>query len=112
LVAGVRARLTDGAVAEIGRLVVALDRQGNGLGTGLLLAAEDRLPDEVTTVQLFTGEHSTGNLRLYKRLGYQETGRTPVGGYDLVHLAKPRALGSGAPPVPAFNFLQTGLAGA
>ena len=40
---------------------------------------------------LQTCEHSTANLRLYLRLGFQVTGRTPAGRYDLVHLAKPRS---------------------
>lgn len=92
LVASVRVRLTDPDTAEIGRLVVAPDRQGNGLGTALLLAAEARLPREVMVFRLFTGEHSHANLRLYQRLGYRETGRTPVGSYHLVYLAKNRAL--------------------
>jgi len=90
LVASGRIRLADPAEAEIGRLTVAPDRQGNGLGTALLLAAEARLPDDVTVIRLFTGEHSHANLRLYQRLGYRETGRTPAGSYHLVHLAKNR----------------------
>jgi ribosomal protein S18 acetylase RimI-like enzyme len=95
LVASVRVRLADPAAAEIGRLVVAPDRQGNGLGTALLLAAETRLPAEITVIRLFTGEHSHANLRLYQRLGYRETGRVPAGGYHLVHLAKTRTPASG-----------------
>lgn len=89
LVASVRLRLGDD-VADIGRLVVAPDRQGNGLGTALLRTAEAELPDSVTAVRLFTGEHSLANLRLYTRLGYRETERTPAGNYQLVHLAKGR----------------------
>ena len=90
LVASVRVRLTGSETAEVGRLVVAPDQQGQGLGSGLLRAAEDRLPPAVTAIRLFTGEHSHANLRLYERLGYRETGRTPAGGYELVHLAKAR----------------------
>jgi ribosomal protein S18 acetylase RimI-like enzyme len=91
LVASIRVRQADSATAEIGRLAVAPDRQGDGLGTALMLAAEARLQDDVTIIRLFTGEHSHANLRLYQRLGYRETGRAPVGGYNLVHLAKSRA---------------------
>jgi ribosomal protein S18 acetylase RimI-like enzyme len=90
LVASVRVRLTGPGSAEVGRLVVAPDQQGMGLGSGLLRAAEDRLPSAVTEIRLFTGEHSQANLRLYQWLGYRETGRTPAGGYELVHLAKAR----------------------
>jgi ribosomal protein S18 acetylase RimI-like enzyme len=91
LIASLRVTLIDELTAEFRRAVVAPDRQGQGLGTALLQAAEDRLPGEVTTVRLFTGAHSAANLRLYRRLGFQVTGRTPAGRYDLVHLAKARS---------------------
>ncbi len=92
LVAAVRARI-DAPVAEIGRLTVAPDRQGEGLGSRVLAAVERALPPGVSELRLFTGEHSTGNLRLYARLGYRETHRRPTAaGYRLVHLSKRRAL--------------------
>lgn len=87
LVASVRIRVV-GNVGEVGRLVVAPDRQGNGYGGSLLLAAEARLPRGVTVFRLFTGEHSHGALRLYKRLGYHETRRTIELDYQLVHFEK------------------------
>lgn len=75
--------------AELGRLVVAPDLQGRGLGSRLLRIVEQRLPAEVTELRLFTGEHSAGNLRLYTRFRYAESHRTPTpGGYALVHLTK------------------------
>jgi GNAT superfamily N-acetyltransferase len=90
LLAAVRARV-DGGVAHVGRLAVVPDRQGQGLGSGLLAAVEAALPADVPELRLFTGERSAANLRLYARLGYRETGRTHLpAGYDLVHLAKPR----------------------
>jgi ribosomal protein S18 acetylase RimI-like enzyme len=87
LVGAVRAREVSPGVVEIGRLAVAPDRQGRGLGTALLQAAEAAFGD-VSEWRLFTGEHSDGNLRLYARLGYRETGREDAGGHDIVHLAK------------------------
>lgn len=76
-------------MAELGRLIVAPDRQGRGLGSRLLGLTESRLPATVTDLRLFTGEFSTGNLRLYERFGYKETHRTPTpAGYALVHLSK------------------------
>jgi len=70
LVAAVRAHSAadDPPVAEIGRLTVVPDRQGQRLGTRLLAAVEEQLPAIVTELRLFTGEHSAGNLRLYARL--------------------------------------------
>lgn len=87
LVAAVRVEV-DGDVARIGRLVVAPDRQGRGHGTRLLLAAERELAGPASTIELFTGQHSDANLRLYHRIGYRETHRSPAGDYELVHLAK------------------------
>lgn len=76
-----------GPVVELRRLVVAPDRQGQGLGSGLLVHAETVFPD-CRELRLFTGEHSGANIRLYTRLGYRESGRTPAGGYHLVHFTK------------------------
>lgn len=77
------------AWAEVGRLVVAPDIQGQGLGSRLLEVVEERLDPMVREVRLFTGEHSHANQRLYARLGYRETRReaTPRG-YSVVHLVK------------------------
>lgn len=80
---------TADGTAEVGRLSVAPDLQGAGLGTRLLALAEAAVPAGVHRIRLFTGEHSAANLRLYGRLGYARTHRTPApAGYDLVHLAK------------------------
>ena len=70
LVAAVRAR-RDGASWEIGRLMVAPDLAGRGLGRWLLRYAECAAPDDVTSVGLFTGARSLRNLALYERAGYR-----------------------------------------
>jgi ribosomal protein S18 acetylase RimI-like enzyme len=90
LIASLRISRADASTAEIRRVAVAPDRQGQGFGTALILAAEAGLPPEVTTVRLFTGEHSIANQRLYRRLGYQVTGETPAGNYQIVHMTKQR----------------------
>lgn len=90
LVAAVRFAIAeDPQVANLGRLVVAPDRQGWGLGSRLLELVEERVPSSVLELRLFTGERSLGNLRLYGRRGYREIHRTitPLG-YALVHLTK------------------------
>lgn len=77
LIGAVRARL-DGALLLIGRLVVAPDRQGEGLGSMLLAAVERAGADAgATAAELFTGSLSEANLRLYRREGYVETERVP-----------------------------------
>ncbi|KGM14701.1 hypothetical protein N867_17365, partial [Actinotalea fermentans ATCC 43279 = JCM 9966 = DSM 3133] len=87
LVAAVRLRV-DGAVAHLGRLVVAPDRQGEGIGSDLLAACERVLPPAVGEIRLFTGADSDATLRLYERHGYVRQFASPAGTYELVHLTK------------------------
>ncbi|MEV7096033.1 GNAT family N-acetyltransferase [Amycolatopsis sp. NPDC051045] len=89
LVASVRLTVT-GKVGVIGRLVVAPDRQGDGLGGALLRAVEELAPAPVTVFRLFTGSKSVGPLHLYAKHGYRETHRTPEHNHELVHLEKAR----------------------
>ncbi len=76
LVGGARARL-DGDVWDIGRLMVAPDLQGQGLGRALFEAIEAAAPAAATSYALFTGAGSTENLRFYKRAGYRLRGADP-----------------------------------
>jgi tRNA (guanine37-N1)-methyltransferase len=71
LVGSVRARLTSGGGWDVGRLMVAPDLQGQGLGRLLLEHAEAAAPAQATTYVLFTGARSTANLRMYKKAGYR-----------------------------------------
>jgi chorismate mutase len=88
IVGAVRARVVDD-VLHVGRLVVAPDHQGHGIGTALLTALEAAAPPAVRSAALFTGDRSTHNLRLYERLGYVEERRERTErGTVLVHLAK------------------------
>lgn len=109
VVAAVRWTLDDDTI-RIGRLVVAPDQQGRGLGTTLLRAAEGRT--DATTAELFTGHLSTANLRLYLREGYVESRREPLrDGVDLVYLSKrlpqsPDLPSPNPPDPPAISRLQ------
>ncbi|HLH58906.1 MAG TPA: GNAT family N-acetyltransferase [Streptosporangiaceae bacterium] len=98
LVGSVRVHI-GGDSAELVRLMVAPDRQGLGIGTRLLLAAEDLLPPGVRTIHLVTGQYSHANLRLYRRHGYQQTRTSPARGYQLIHFVKIR--NAGPAPRPA-----------
>jgi GNAT superfamily N-acetyltransferase len=91
LIATVRLRHDPAAPgsAEVARLAVAPDRQGEGLGTRLLVEVERHARPGVTALVLFTGDRSHRNLRLYTRHGYVETHRTPSGTHRLVHMRKP-----------------------
>lgn len=89
IVGAVRARVQQEAVL-IGRLLVAPQRQGRGIGTQLLQAVERCYP-QATRFELFTGHRSTRNLALYQRLGYHETRREAVHpGLTMVFLEKRR----------------------
>ncbi len=90
LVGSVRARRT-GDVWDIGRLMVAPDLQGQGLGKALLAYAEGQAPDDVVTFSMFTGGHSVANLRMYQRAGYDICGHSTYSGIPTVELCKSRA---------------------
>jgi GNAT superfamily N-acetyltransferase len=75
IVGAVRARL-DGELLLVGRLAIAPDQQGNGIGSRLLEAVEERGREAgAREAELFTGSLSEANLRLYEREGYAETQR-------------------------------------
>ena len=92
LVGAVRAH-HDGASWDIGRLMVAPDLAGRGLGRWLLAFAEAQAPDEVEQLVLFTGARSTRNLAMYERAGYQPASTAAPPG--AVGLVKPRRTTSG-----------------
>jgi len=89
LIGSVRARQV-GALWDIGRLMVAPDLQGRGLGRALLEFAEAAAPDDLTGYTLITGARSAGNLRMYRRAGYRITERSDYHGVPTVGLHKPR----------------------
>jgi ribosomal protein S18 acetylase RimI-like enzyme len=90
IVGSVRIRVADGT-GHIGRLAVAPDRQGQGIGTMLVQAAEQSAPAEVSRFELFTGAASTRNIELYQRLGYTIIGRLRgEGGPERVQLNRAR----------------------
>jgi ribosomal protein S18 acetylase RimI-like enzyme len=91
LAGSVRGRV-DGDRMEVARFAVAPDLQGQGIGTALLSAVESAAPPEVRTLWLITGATSEGNLRLYRKAGYEVVAETTdAAGVALVVLEKPRA---------------------
>jgi tRNA (guanine37-N1)-methyltransferase len=73
LVGSVRGRVrpVDPTCWEVGRLMVAPDLQGRGLGRELLALGESPAPSSVTAYWLTTGILEEGNQRFYKRAGYR-----------------------------------------
>ncbi len=86
LVGAARGRL-HGDAWEIGRLMVAPDLRGRGLGRWLLAHAESAAPPQAHRLSLFTGTGSADNLRMYRRAGYRPVPDTGTAG--MVHLTKP-----------------------
>jgi ribosomal protein S18 acetylase RimI-like enzyme len=76
VVGSVRGHVTEDGSAAIGKLCVHPRLQGHGIGARLLKAAEAALAEErgATRFRLHTGHRSEGNLRLYRRVGYERVG--------------------------------------
>jgi len=86
LVGAIRSRESEGLLL-IGRIAIAPDMQGSGIGRALLHAAESHSGAE--EAELFTGSLSEANIRLYERCGYVETVRVDQGeGVQEVYLRK------------------------
>ncbi len=88
LVGSARGR-ADGEVWDVGRVMVAPDLQGRGLGRHLLALIEGAAPEDVTSYVLFTGAGSADNIRMYKKAGYRLRGPAP-GPPGAVVMTKPR----------------------
>jgi tRNA (guanine37-N1)-methyltransferase len=86
LVGGVRGRSV-GDVWDIGRLMVAPDLRGRGLGRWLLGHIEAAAPPGTRWLSLFTGAASADNLRMYHRAGYRRD-RAQPDDPGVVHLSK------------------------
>lgn len=73
LVGAVRGRLegADQDTWDIGRVMVAPDQQGSGLGRALLDHIQAVAPPQATSYVLFTGAGSVRNLRMYKKAGFR-----------------------------------------
>jgi GNAT superfamily N-acetyltransferase len=88
VVGAVRAQFSE-RTCLVGRLVVAPDMQGCGIGRRLMEALEKDVAERADACVLFTGHLSEDNLRLYRRLGYSETHRERVAAHlTLVHMRK------------------------
>jgi predicted N-acetyltransferase YhbS len=70
LAGSVRGR-ADAGTGHIGRLAVAPDLHGRGIGGRLMTAIEAALPG-VDRYEIFTGDASAANLRWYRARGYTD----------------------------------------
>ena len=90
LVGAVRAR-QEGPLWDIGRLMVAPDLAGRGLGGWLLRLAESQAPADVESITLFTGSNSTRNIAMYERAGFRRAAESEPSGVVrlLKHVDRP-----------------------
>lgn len=85
IVGSVRASQS-GDAWRIGRLVVAPDRQGHGIGAALLDEIERSAPPGLRRFDIETGPRSDSNIRMYERRGYQQVPNDSI----LIRLIKER----------------------
>ena len=90
LVGSIRVELEDER-ANLGRLAVVPDLQGQGIGTNLLMAVLEYLPEQTKEVWVFTGQDSKQNLSMYAKHGYEHQYDQHTG--DLTYAYLRRILG-------------------
>ncbi|UNX54250.1 GNAT family N-acetyltransferase [Georgenia sp. TF02-10] len=90
LVGSIRVEL-EAERANLGRLAVVPDLQGRGIGTQLLMAVLQYLPERTREVWVFTGQDSKQNLALYAKHGYEHQYDQHTG--DLTYAYLRRILG-------------------
>jgi GNAT superfamily N-acetyltransferase len=76
IVGSVRIFVKD-ATCHVERLIVYSEYRRRGIGTALLRRIEAEYPT-IERFELFTGDKSVDNLRLYERIGYRPFRREPV----------------------------------
>lgn len=87
MVGSVRVGL-EGDRALLGRLAVVPDRQGAGIGTKLLFAVLEYLPDATKEVWIFTGQDSKHNLAMYDKHGFEHQYDQNAGDLTYAYLRK------------------------
>ena len=90
LIGVVRVRVSDGS-AHIGRLAVAPDMMGNGIGSRLLQYVHDDPPVGTERFTLHTALQNVANQRWYTGHGYRAVHTETDGlGIDVVSMERPR----------------------
>ena len=78
----------EGNKATLGRLVVAPDQQGRGIGTSLLFALVPRLPESVEEIWVSTSRDSAQSISLYAEHGFEEQRDETAGALTQVYLRR------------------------
>ena len=74
--------------ALLGRLAVVPDQQGQGIGTKLIMAVLQYLPEQTEEVWVFTGQDSKQNLSLYAKHGFEHQYDQNAGDLTYAYLRK------------------------
>ncbi|HIZ37591.1 MAG TPA: GNAT family N-acetyltransferase [Candidatus Ruania gallistercoris] len=74
--------------ALLGRLAVVPDLQGQGIGTKLIMAVLQYLPEQTEEVWVFTGQDSKQNLSLYAKTGFEHQYDQNAGDLTYAYLRK------------------------
>lgn len=78
----------EGDKATLGRFAVVPDLQRHGVGTQLLLAVLQYLPEHTEEVWVFTGKDSKQNLSLYAQAGFEHEHDEHTGQLTYAYLRK------------------------
>ena len=88
-IVGVLVLIRDPESILLDNVAVHPEYQGRGLGMRLIEHAElEAIERGYEKIQLYTHETMTENFEMYKSLGYQETMRKNVHGYDRIYFEK------------------------
>ena len=80
--------LHDGVDYWLDNIAVDPVAQGRGVGGRLITAVEDWLRPRCDCYRLYTNVMMTANVDWYRSLGFRETGRHRVDGFDRVYFKK------------------------
>ena len=88
IIASIRCYIEDNSLF-IEKLIVDPDFQNRGIGTSVIREIENRYSHAVNKFALYTGDKSSRNLHIYKKLGYREIIREPTShDFQLVFMEK------------------------
>src|SRR5690606_23130198 len=80
--------LLEGSKATLGRVAVAPDVQGLGLGTQLMIAVAGALPEGTEEIWVFTAQDSVHNIEMYSKQGYSHEFDQRTGDLTYAYLRK------------------------
>ena len=93
----------------LGRLAVAPDVQGHGIGTKLLFAVLQYLPETTKEVWVFTGQDSKQNIALYNKAGFEHEFDKQAGDLTYAYLRKVLEAGNSSTTarIPSWSAART-----